>query len=151
MDNTNYLQNLTDEDYLELFNIMPLSKKRELIFSEFRRKHRITNLFRECPFDELKDMVDRFQQVYEERLKLEKEKEAERRIKEEKVRAILKQMEEEGVEFDALAKIREQLLVESGRYKFVKDGALWTGQGRRPAPFKGLSPAELEHFRISGS
>ena len=127
---------------------LAIHQRRELILSEFKRKSRVRTIFRDLSVEELTEILERVQDVLAERIQEEKERaEREAAIKEKAV-SILKEMEEKGVDIKTLKEIQGQRDSTSGsKVRYVKDGATWTGQGRRPAAFKGLSDLELEKYR----
>lgn len=132
---------------------LSLNRKRELIVAEFKRKHKVRSIFRDFPVDELSEIVDRLKGVLDERIKEEAEREAKEAEKQARARLILQDMENQGIDFEVLQQVRDQQSQHhaggSSKTKYIKDGVSWTGQGRRPAPFKGLSDFELEKHRVS--
>lgn len=127
---------------------LTVHQRRKLILSELKRKSRVRTIFRDLSVEELTEILERVQDVLAERIQEEKERaEREAAIKEKAV-SILKEMEEKGVDIKTLKEIQDQRDSTSGsKVRYVKDGATWTGQGRRPAAFKGLSDLELEKYR----
>ena len=132
---------------------LALNHKRELIVAEFKRKHKVRAIFRDFPVDELSEIVDRLKGVLDERVKEEEERKAKEAEKQARARSILQDMESQGIDFQVLQEVRDQQNQQrsggSSKTKYIKDGVSWTGHGRRPAPFKGLSDFELEKHRVS--
>lgn len=127
---------------------LSVHQRRELILSEFKRKSRVRTIFRDLSVEELAEILERVQDVLAERVQEEKERAEKEAVIMEKAVSILKDMEAKGVDIKTLKEIQEQRESTSGsKVRYVKDGATWTGQGRRPAPFKGLSDLELEKYR----
>lgn len=127
---------------------LTVHQRRELILSELKRKSRVRTIFRDLSVEELTDILERVKDVLAERVEEEKERaEREAAIKERAV-SILKEMEATGVDIKTLKEIQERLESAGGsKVRYVKDGATWSGQGRRPAAFKGLTDLELEKYR----
>jgi DNA-binding protein H-NS len=131
-----------------------LNQRRELVFSELKRKNKIRTIFKDCDVSEIKEIFERFKAVYEERL----EEEALKKKKDEELKkeaqSILNEMEEKGINVELLRELQMKQnpsSVPAAKVKYIKDGATWSGQGRRPLAFKGLSDFELEKYRKTTS
>jgi DNA-binding protein H-NS len=135
----------THDDYSNNFSV---SKRRELIFSEFKRRNKLRVIFKDCPVGDMSEMLERFEAIHKERLEEERLKNKEEYNLQIEAEKILKNMEEQGIDLGFLKDIKEKMSrSEIAKVKYVKGGVTWSGQGRRPAPFKGLSDIELERFR----
>jgi DNA-binding protein H-NS len=128
---------------------LSVTQRRELLFSEFKRKSRIRALFKDCPVPDMTEMLDRFTAVLDERVQEENEKAAKEAELQEHAKSILDDMAKKGIDIDKLKEIQQGANAFGGsKAKYLKDGVTWTGQGRRPQPFKGLSDLELEKHRV---
>lgn len=129
---------------------LTVTQRRELVLSEFKRKSRIRIIFKDCPVSDMTEMLERFKSVLDERIAEEEEKAAREAELKKDAESILIEMAEKGIDVDLLREVQQgQSSTSPGtaKVKYVKDGATWSGQGRRPAPFKGLSDYELERYR----
>ncbi|EGR0592440.1 MULTISPECIES: H-NS family nucleoid-associated regulatory protein [Gammaproteobacteria] len=131
----------------EEFSTLSAAERRELIIAELKRKSRIRTLLRGLPLDEVREIIDRMKGVLnelEEEYKKREEEEKEKRVQAER---IMSDMESCGVDINLLNEMYTSKS-EPDNAKYSKDGASWSGQGRRPDAFKGLGHVELERFRI---
>lgn len=138
-------EEITNKDGVDI-STLSVHQRRELILAEFKRKSRVRTIFRDVPIHEFRDIVSRLTDLLDERVREEEE----RAVADEARRAIamtaLKDLQEQGIDFNMLKEVQEQSSP-GAQARYVKDGVPWTGQGRRPAPFKGLSALQLERFR----
>ncbi|MCB5162611.1 H-NS family nucleoid-associated regulatory protein [Marinomonas algarum] len=129
---------------------LTVTQRREICFSELKRRSRIRTLFKDYPIEEMREMIDRLEAVLEEKIKEEEMlliKKAEA-IKE--AEAIIREMEKKGIDIrdiEQAIKRKTDNQVSEETAKYVKDGKRWGGRGRRPAEFRGLSDYELEKHR----
>lgn len=132
----------------ECIKNLSVTQRRDLVFSEFKRKSKIRIIFKDCPISDMAEMLERFKAVLDERIAEEEEKAARDAELKKEAENILSEMALKGINVELLKEVQ---LGYSGsavaKAKYVKDGITWTGQGRRPAPFKGLSDYELEKYR----
>lgn len=131
----------------EEFSTLSAAERRELIIAELKRKSRIRTLLRGLPLDEVREIIDRMKGALnelEEEYKKREEEEKEKRVQAER---IMSDMESCGVDINLLNEMYTSKS-EPDNAKYSKDGASWSGQGRRPDAFKGLGHVELERFRI---
>lgn len=136
----------------ECIQNLTVTQRRELVFSEFKRKSKIRIIFKDCPVSDMSEMLDRFKAVLEERIQEEEEKAAREAFLKKEAESILTDMAKKGIDVELLREIQQgSSSATSAKVKYIKDGITWTGQGRRPAPFKGLSDYELEKYRKSSS
>ncbi|EGA8339571.1 H-NS family nucleoid-associated regulatory protein [Edwardsiella piscicida] len=126
---------------------LSVGERRELVIAELKRKHRIRTLFKGLPVSEVREIIERMQGVCDElevECKRREEDEKERRSRAEK---IMNDMISSGVDIEFLSEVFTSKS-EGSNAKYVKDGITWSGYGRRPEAFKGLTDIELERFRI---
>lgn len=128
---------------------LTLSEKREIVFAELKLKKQIRALFRVVSVEEMEEMASRFQSVVDEmrleEAKMALESEKARLEKEGRIDEVLSQIDLSGVDLESLVKVARS---KKTRAKYYKDGHFWTGLGRRPLAFKGLTSAELEKYRV---
>lgn len=137
----------------ECIRNLTISQRRELVFSELKRKSKIRIIFKDCPVSDMSEMLERFRSVLNERIQEEEEKAEREALLKKDAQHILSEMAEKGIDVDLLREVQQQgsSTDSSSKVKYVKDGSTWTGKGRRPPPFKGLSDYELEKYRKSSS
>lgn len=139
---------LTDEceKYIKL---MTANQRREVVLSELKRKNKIKTLFKDCSVAEMSDIIERLQSFLEEKKIEENERFAREDELRKEAQAILDEMMQKGINVELLKDLQQQAEQNStgSKVKYVKDGLTWSGQGRRPTPFKGLSDYELEKYR----
>lgn len=140
---------ITDELFDDNANNLTVHQRRDLVLSVLKRKSRVRTIFADVSVEELKEILERLEGVLEEKIVEDKERAEKDAARIEKSISILREMEELGVDIETLKKVKsQQELTRSGaKVKYVKDGSSWSGQGRRPAAFKGLSDIELEQYR----
>lgn len=128
-----------------------VAHRRELVFSELKRKSKIRIIFKDFPVADMAEILERFKSVLNERITEEEERIANDSELKKSAENILSEMAERGIDVELLKELQQQRgYFASSRVRYVKDGATWTGLGRRPAPFKGLSDYELEKYRKQG-
>ncbi|MFC6674034.1 hypothetical protein [Marinobacterium aestuariivivens] len=135
------------EDCIRNLNV---NQRRDLVVSELKRKSKIRAIFKDCPVSELSSILERMQAVFEERIQEDEEKAAREAVLMEKAQSVFQVMAEKGIDIETLREIQKQQDTTSAihpKVKYIKDGVPWSGQGRRPAPFKGLSDFDLEKYR----
>lgn len=120
---------------------LPASTRRELVLSELKRKNSIRTLFRNVPPDEIGAIIERLQGVREEVMMAQR---AEKPQRDKYHKELLSQAIKGGLE----PKQIEALLLKRESSQYYKDGRFWSGKGRRPVPFSGLSLKELESYRV---
>lgn len=124
------------------------SQRRDLVFSELKRKSRLRVIFKDCPFSEMEEIFERFKAVLDERRQEEQERDARDVRLAKEAQSILGKMAEKGIDIDVLTDLHEKGVGGlNTKVKYIKDGVTWSGKGRRPQPFKGLSDYELERYR----
>ena len=134
----------------ECIRNLTVAQRRELVFSELKRKRKIRIIFKDCPVSDMAEMLERFKSVLDERIAEEEEKAAKDAELKKEAENILSEMAQKGIDVELLKELQQQQGssgTAASKVKYVKDGTTWTGQGRRPAPFKGLSDYELEKYR----
>lgn len=131
----------------EEFSTLSAAERRELIIAELKRKSRIRTLLRGLPLDEVREIIDRMKGVLNELEEEYKKREEEEKEKRAQAQRIMSDMESCGVDINLL-NVMYASKSEPDNAKYSKDGATWSGQGRRPDAFKGLNPVELERCRI---
>src|SRR5690606_1891009 len=107
---------------------LPARERRNFILSELQRKSRIRVIFSGVEVKELKSLVSRLNQVIDE-------------------------MEQDENVDDLCESERERLqrtasMLKGLNIKYFKDGKPWSGKGRRPTEFKGLSLPALQNYRV---
>lgn len=130
----------------ELINLSA-SERRELVISELKRKHRVLILMRGIPLHEFREIIERLEAVYSELESDQKNRDELDKIRRAEAEKIIIDMNARGVDIQYL----NEIIVgksESDNAKYIKDGVPWSGQGRRPDVFKGLSAVELERYRV---
>ncbi|ABO92358.1 hypothetical protein KAM338_46170 [Aeromonas caviae] len=130
----------------ELINLSA-SERRELVISELKRKHRVLILMRGIPLHEFREIIERLEAVYSELESDQKNRDELDKIRRAEAEKIIIDMNARGVDIQYL----NEVIVgksESDNAKYIKDGVPWSGQGRRPDVFKGLSAVELERYRV---
>lgn len=136
----------------EYIKNLTVAQRRDLVFSELKRKSKIRIIFKDCPISDMADMLERFKSIFDERIAEEEKKAAKDAEIRKEAESILTEMEKKGINVELLKELQQQQSSSGNavsKVKYVKDGTTWTGQGRRPAPFKGLSDYELERYRKS--
>lgn len=129
---------------------LTVNDRRDVVLSELKRKSKIRTIFKECPSSEMEEMLVRLKSVYEEKLAEEALHKEKQEKLQRKAQNILMEMEEQGIDVELLREMQlkqHSLTAELPKVKYIKDGATWSGLGRRPTPFKGLSDFELEKYR----
>ncbi|AYM89021.1 MAG: DNA-binding protein [Rheinheimera sp.] len=126
------------------------NQRRDVVLSELKRKSKIRTIFKDCEASEIKEILDRIESVFEEKYAEETLKKQNHEKMQERAQSILSEMEEKGIDMELLQELqfkKDSLSVPPPKVKYMKDGASWSGLGRRPTPFKGLSDYELEKYR----
>ena len=107
---------------------LPARERRNFILSELQRKSRIKVIFSGVEVKELRSLVDRLNQVIDE-------------MEQEESDDLLCESEKEKLQ-------RTTSMLKDLNIKYFKDGKSWSGKGRRPPEFKGLSLPALQNYRV---
>lgn len=131
-----------------------LQQLRNLVITELKRKSRVRLLLRDCSSDEISDMGDRLLAIAEERRS--EERAAELHL--ESIKTSVGELQESLKANPGLSKRLAEAFtdvngegMEKAAAKYFRDGVYWSGRGRRPKKFVGLSKLELEKYRIPNS
>lgn len=122
------------------------------VLAVLKRKNKIKYVCQDLTLIELKNVISRLQELYDERAE-EESKNAELRNEQSRLTmGKLSELLDEGIELDfieqMIAEKKDNSTNDESQTIYEKDGVGWSGRGRRPKVFQGLSPAELEQFRI---
>lgn len=139
-----------DELKSEAWSGFTMSQRRFFIVPEFKRKSRVRTIFRDVSARELEEILGRIQEVLAEKKAEEAKRDEEDSQRMERASKILKEMDEQGVDLNILQELMAQPpenTSSGAKVRYIKDGVPWSGMGRRPEAFKGLSDLDLERFR----
>jgi len=139
-----------DELKSEVWSGFTMSQRRFFIVPEFKRKSRVRTIFRDVSARELEEILGRIQEVLAEKKAEEAKRDEEDSQRMERASKILKEMDEQGVDLNTLQELMAQPpenTSSGAKVRYIKDGVPWSGMGRRPEAFKGLSDLDLERFR----
>lgn len=139
------------EACMDSISNLSLARRKEIVISELKRIVRMRTIFKDLSVAELDEIYERFGSYIDERKQEEEEEKIKLAALKVKAKAIFEEMRVKGVDIETLNEIHEEMQSPPLPPKYKKDGATWTGQGRRPAPFKDLTPEELECYLINGS
>ena len=128
---------------------LSVARRKEIVVSELRRIVRMRTILKDLSVSELDEIYERFGSYIAERKEEEKEEKEKMAALKVKAKAIFEEMRLKGVDIETLNEIHEELQSPPLPPKYKKDGATWTGQGRRPAPFKDLTAEQLERYLIT--
>lgn len=137
------------EVYMDSTGNLSVARRKEIVVSELRRIVRMRTILKDLSVSELDEIYERFGSYIAERKEEEKEEKEKMAALKVKAKAIFEEMRLKGVDIETLNEIHEELQSPPLPPKYKKDGATWTGQGRRPAPFKDLTAEQLERYLIT--
>lgn len=137
------------EVYMDSTGNLSVARRKEIVVSELRRIVRMRTILKDLSVSELDEIYERFGSYIDERKEEEEEEKEKMAALKIKAKAIFEEMRLKGVDIETLNEIHEELQSPPLPPKYKKDGATWTGQGRRPAPFKDLTAEQLERYLIT--